>query len=83
MSDELDPFDLPAPTGDQQIAERRYKFVVGIVRHNAPCSITQLRLLYCRRYSHRSFEAVVRTAMDNGHIVRRSPDGFETSKNVR
>ena len=79
----IDPFDTPAPTDDQSIAERKYKFVVGIVRHNAPCPMRQIRLLYSRRYPARTLKGVVRRAMDNGHIVRRSPDGFETSDDVR
>jgi len=83
MSHELDPFDLPPPDTDQHMAERRYKAVVGIVRHNSPCPMRQLRLLYCRRHDRRTFTGVVRRAMDNGDIARRSPEGFEAAEHVR
>jgi len=80
---ELDPFDLPPPDSDQHEDERRRKFVVGVVRHNEPCSTTQLRLVYCRHYDRRTFGEAVRRAMDNDDIARRSPEGFEAADYVR
>jgi len=39
----FDPFDNPPPSSEQQIAERKYRKVVGIVRHNAPAGIDEIR----------------------------------------
>lgn len=78
----LDPHHTPAPTSDQNIAERRYKHVVGIVKHNQPVDLTHINLIFSRRYSHRKLKTTVKQAMQNGHI-RRAKDGFVTTDEVK
>ena len=79
----FDPLDLPAPTTEQQVAERKYKHVVGIVHHNAPAEIGEIRRVYARTYDdYRQLEARVQLAIRNGHI-RRVDGGFETTEAVR
>ena len=79
----LDPLDLPAPTTEQLVAERKYKHVVGIVRHNAPAGIDEIRRVYARTYDdYRQLEARVQLAIRNGH-VRPVDGGFEATEAVR
>jgi len=77
----LDIYHTPPPTSDQNIAERRYKHVVAIVKHNEPVDTTHVGLVYYRRYERGSLEGVLRTAMENGHI-RRGKDGWITTDEV-
>ena len=79
----FDPFDNPPPTSEQQIAERKYRKVVGIVRHNAPAGIDEIRRVYARTYDdYRQLEARVQLAIRNGH-VRPVDGGFEATEAVR
>jgi len=73
----LTVWDKPAPTSDQHKAERRYKKVVGIVKHNEPIDIPHIGMIYYRSYSKRKhpITPVVKQAMLNGHI-RRDKEGF-------
>ena len=82
ISDKLEVWHTPAPTSDQNIAERRYKHVVGIIKHNEPVDTTHVGLIYYRRYERGSLPGVLRTAMQNGHI-RRGKDGWVTTEEVR
>jgi len=68
---------LPPPDTEQHRAERRYKKILGIVRHNAPCRLTELRIIYAYSHDHRAHPPtpILRRAMDNGD-VRRAKDGW-------
>ena len=79
----FDPLDLPAPTTEQLVAERKYKHVVGIVYHNAPAELAEIRRVYARTYDdYRQLEARIQLAIRNGHL-RRVDGGFETTEAVR
>ena len=75
------PHHKPAPTSDQSIAERRYKHLVEIVKHNQPVDLTHINIIFSRGYSHRELRSVCKQAMRNGHI-RRAKDGFVTTDDV-
>jgi len=80
----LKTWQTPPPTTEQNISERKYKKVVGIVLHNEPIDLTHIRLKYCRSYTPRKnpLRPVVKKAMRNGHI-RRAEDGFVIDGDVR
>ena len=79
----FEPFDNPPPSSEQEIAERKYRKVVGIVRHNAPAEIGEIRRVYARSYDdYRQLKARVQLAIRNGHI-RRVDGGFEATEAVR
>jgi len=73
----------PAPTSDQNIAERRYKKAVGIIKHNEPIDVPHIGLIYYRSYNKRTqpLKPIVKQAMQNGHI-RRDKEGFVVTDSV-
>jgi len=75
---------LPPPTTEQNRAERRYKKVVGVVKHNEPVDLAHIGLRYYRTYSRRKHPVgqVVKQAMQNGHL-RRAEEGFVVTDDVR
>ena len=79
----LKTYRLPPPTSEQNKSERRYKKVIGIVKHNEPVDLTHIGLRYYRNYSRRKhkLKPVVKQAMQNGHI-RRAKDGFVVTDEV-
>jgi len=77
----LQTYRTPAPTDDQSIAERKYKRLVGIVKHNEPARTSYVKLNFSRSYSWRDFRSVLRRAMDNGHVHRRR-DGWVVDESV-
>jgi len=77
----LKPYRTPPPTDDQNIAERRYKFVVEIIKHNEPIDTTHVGIIYYRTHERGSLNSILRTAMKNGHI-RRAEDGWTTTDDV-
>ncbi|AFH21525.1 hypothetical protein OSG_eHP3_00060 [environmental Halophage eHP-3] len=79
----VDPYDLPAPTSDRNVAERRYKKVVGIVHHNAPIDKTHIQLKFARSYDGRKLGPLLNQAVRNGHLRRLENGDFATTDEVR
>jgi len=77
----VDVYDLPAPTSEQNIAERRYKKVLGIVSHNQPIDQTHISLTFSRRYDSRKLGPLLYQACRNGHL-KETPDGYITTGEV-
>jgi len=77
----LTVWDVPPPTSEQNIAQRRYKKVVGIIKHNEPIDIPHINIIFSRTYSGRKLRGIVKQAMQNGHI-RREKKGFVVTDSV-
>jgi len=58
----------PPPTSDRNVAERRYKKAVGIVKHNAPIDQTHIQLTFSSSYDHRKLGPILQQAVRNGHL---------------
>ena len=80
----LKTYRLPAPTGDKEIYERRYKKVAGIVLHNQPVDLPHIGIIYYRSYDRRTepLRPVVKKVMQDGWI-RREERGFVIDGDVR
>jgi hypothetical protein len=83
MTDELDCYDLPAPTSDRAVAERRYKKAVGIVAANEPIDQTHISLLFSRRYDGRKLGPLLGQAVRNGHLQRDGDGRYRATDDVR
>ncbi|AFH22137.1 hypothetical protein OSG_eHP18_00135 [environmental Halophage eHP-18] len=79
----IDPHDLPAPTSDRHISERRYKKVVGIVHHNAPIDTTHIQIKFVRSYHSRKLGPLLNQAVRNGHLRRLDSGAYVTTDAVR
>jgi len=79
----IDPHDLPAPTSDRHISERRYKKVVGIVHHNGPIDRTHITIIFTRRYDRRKLGPLLNQAGRNGHLRRLESGEYVTTDEVR
>ena len=77
----LKTWRLPPPTSEQNKGERRYKKVVGIVKHNEPIDLTHINLKFTRTYSSRKLKPTLKQAMHNDHI-RRAKHGFVVTDKV-
>ena len=64
----------PAPTSDRNVAERRYKKAVGIVKHNEPIDQTHINIKFARSYAGRKLGPILHQACRNGHL-RQLDDG--------
>jgi len=75
--DRLTTWRVPAGETEQERSERRYKKVVGIVLHNEPCKLTELKTIYAYSENYRDHppRPILRRAMTNGH-VRRGRNGW-------
>jgi hypothetical protein len=81
MTNTVDVYDTPAPTNDRNIAERRYKKMLGIIAHNEPIDKTHISLRFSRRYDGRKLGPLLRQACRNGHLER-TDDGYVTTDEV-
>jgi len=80
---ELDCYDLPPPTSDRNIAERRYKKAVGIVAANEPIDQTHISLIFNRRYDGRKLGPLLGQAVRNGHLQRDDDGRYRATDAVR
>jgi len=83
MTDSLDPYDLPEPTSDRAVAERRYKRLIGIVRGNEPVDETHINIVFARRYDTRKLGPLLGQAVRNGHLQRDDDGRYLTTDAVR
>jgi len=83
MTDELDCYDLPEPTSDRAVAERRYKKAVGIVAANEPVDQTHISLLFSRQYDGRKLGPLLGQACRNGHLQRDDDGRYRATDDVR
>jgi len=77
----VDVYDTPAPTSERNVAERRYKKVLGIVAHNQPIDETHIGIVFGRSYDLRKLSPLLYQACRNGHL-KETPDGYVTTDEV-
>jgi hypothetical protein len=83
MTRPVDPYDIPAPTSDRNVAERRYKKAIGIVAANDPIDKTHISLKFSRRYNHRKLGPILQQAVRNGHLQRDADGRYLATDAVR
>jgi hypothetical protein len=83
MTRPVDPYDLPSPTSEKKIAERRYKKAIGVVAANDPIDKTHISLIFSRWYDHRKLEPILQQACRNGHLQRDADGRYLATDAVR
>jgi carbohydrate-selective porin OprB len=77
----LKTWRLPPPISEQNKSERRYKKVIGIIKHQGPIDVTHIQLTFSNSYDPRKLKPTLKQCMHNGHI-RRAKDGFVVTDKV-
>jgi len=77
----LKTWRLPSGDDEQAKSERRYKKVIGIVKHQGPIDTTHIKLTFSNTYDVRKLKPTLKQCMRNGHI-RRAKDGFVVTDKV-
>jgi len=78
----MEVWQTPPPTSDRNVAQRRYKKAVGVVKHNEPVDQTHINIIFSRSYAGRKLGPILHQAERNGHLRQLNDGRYVTTDSV-